>query len=84
MKPADERIEAALADEERRLQRLRLLVDLSTAVIRTHPLSRGEAEQVVEHLRTKVLSMFPGKGGTFDLIYRPRLRRLIESRFGPA
>lgn len=83
MKPAGDRNEASLADEERRLRRLRLLVDLSSTVIRAHPLTRAEAEQVVEHLRRQALSLFPDKGDTFDLLYRPRFRRLIESRFGP-
>jgi len=81
MKPAGDTNEAALADEERRLRRLRLLVDLSCTVIRSHPITRTEAQQVVEHARHQALSLFPDKGDTFDLIYRPRFRRLIESRF---
>lgn len=65
------------------MRRLRLLVDLTAAVIRHRPLSRSEAEQAVEHLRIEVLALFPDKEGAFDLIYRPRFRRLIEERFGP-
>lgn len=65
------------------MRRLRLLVDLTATVIRTRPLSRHEAEQAVEHLRARALELFPDKGDVFDLIYRARFRRLIESRFGP-
>jgi hypothetical protein len=74
---------SALEEEERRLRRLRLLVDLTAAVIRNRPLMRAEAEQAVEHLRDQVLEIFPDKGAVFDLVYRARFRRLIESRFGP-
>jgi hypothetical protein len=73
----------ALAEEEHRMRRLRVLVDLTAAVIRARPLSRREAEQAVENLRDRVLDLFPDKGAVFDLVYRARFRRLIESRFGP-
>jgi hypothetical protein len=72
-----------LEEDERRLRRVRLLVDLTAAVIRSRPLLRGEAEQAVEQLRDRVLEIFPDKGAVFDLVYRSRLHRLIESRFGP-
>jgi hypothetical protein len=73
---------SALAEEERRIRRLRLLVDLTATVIRRRPLSRREAEQAVEHLRERVTELFPDKGEVFDLIYRARFRRLIDERFG--
>jgi hypothetical protein len=82
MRPADQEMSSALAEEERRMRLLRLLVDAASTAIRTHPLSRAEAEQVVEHLRRKALALFPDKGETFDLVYRARFRRLVESRFG--
>jgi hypothetical protein len=75
--------DAALRDEQRRMRKLRLLVDLTAALLRDRPVSRHEAESVVEHLRIQVLRLFPGKGDVFDLIYRPRFRRLIDERFGP-
>lgn len=82
MKDADDQKEAALADEGRRMHRLRLLVDLTTVVLREHPVSRDEALAVIEHLRTHVVALFPDKGDVFDLIYRPRFLRLIDERFG--
>lgn len=74
---------AALADEERRLRRLRVMADLTAAVIRQRPLSRTEAEHLVDQLRREVLNLFPGTEAVFDLIYRPRFARLIDecSRF---
>lgn len=72
----------AIAQEEWQIRRLRLMVDLTAAIIRTRPLSRSEAEDAVVHLRHRVLALFPDKGSVFDLIYAPRFRRLIEERFG--
>ncbi len=72
---------AAIREEDLRLRQLRLLVDLTAAIIRTRPLSRGEAEQAIGQLRRRALDLFPDKGPVFDLIYEPRFRRLIESRF---
>jgi hypothetical protein len=64
------------------MRKLRLIVDATKMVIRTHPLTRQEAEGLVASLRTRVLDLFPGKGAEFDLIYAPRFRRVIEDRFG--
>lgn len=73
----------ALADENRRVRELRLLADLTAVVIRSRPLSRAEAETAVSLLRQRALALFPDKGGTFDLIYGARLRRIIDQRFDP-
>jgi|MudIll2142460700_1097286.scaffolds.fasta_scaffold347865_2 hypothetical protein len=83
MEQQDAEKRAALADEERRMRRLKLLVDLTTVLLRHHPLSRAEAYQAVAELRARVVNLFPDKGEVFDLIYWPRFRRLIEDRFGP-
>ena len=82
MKDSEAEKTAALADETRRMHRLRLLVDVTTVALRERPLSRAEALDVVEHLRRHVLALFPDKGDAFDLIYRPRFRRIIDERFG--
>jgi hypothetical protein len=73
---------AAVREEQRRMHRLRVMVDLTAAIIRHRPLSREEAELAVENLREQVLALFPDKGHVFDLIYRPRFGRLIAERFG--
>ena len=63
------------------MRRLRVIVDLTAAIIRHRPLSRAEAELAVENLREQVLALFPDKGDVFDLIYRARFGRLIAQRF---
>lgn len=74
----------ALAEEQRRMRQLRARVDIAAAAVRVYPLSRAEAEAVVLALRAQVLRLFPDKAETFDLIYAPRFRRLIDERFGRA
>jgi len=65
------------------MRRLQFLVDTAAIVVGTRSLSRAEATAAVDVLREHVLRLFPDKGDTFDLIYGPRFRRLIDERFGP-
>jgi len=71
-----------LRDEERRLKQLRLVVGLTMSTISQTNLSLGEASQMVAATRRLALRLFPGKEHAFDLIYQPRLRRLLAERFG--
>ncbi len=68
--------------EERKMRRLRLLVDFTTALLGQADLTREQALELVGATRRRVLAMFPGKEQTFDLIYASRFRRIIEERFG--
>ena len=70
-----------LKDEERRLRQLRLVVGLTMSAISQTNLSLGEASQMVTATRQFALRLFPGKELAFDLIYQPRLRRLLAERF---
>ena len=36
---------------------------------------------MVEKVKQWAVILFPGKEETFDLIYRPRFRRIIEERY---
>ena len=64
------------------MRKLRMLVDLTSAVLRTHPLTRAQAEEIVDLVRAQVVAWFPGKGAVFDLVHRPRFGRIIGERFG--
>jgi hypothetical protein len=72
----------AVAEENQRMNRLRLLVNLTTAELVQSALTREEAHAIVERLRRAALAMFPGKEAEFELLYRPRFERIIRSRFG--
>ena len=70
-----------LKDEERRLKQLRLVVGLTMSAISQTNVSFEEASQMVNATRRLALRLFPGKEHAFDLIYQPRLRRLLAERF---
>src|SRR5262245_11155102 len=73
----------ALADEERRARRLRLVVDITCSVLMQAQLTREEAEDVVATARRCALELFPDKEETFDLILAPRFERLMSEFVGP-
>ncbi|HEY9073590.1 MAG TPA: hypothetical protein VIN67_05600, partial [Desulfobaccales bacterium] len=51
----------AIRAENRNLRYLRFLVDLALAEIRAGSFTLGQAEQVVENVRSQALQLFPGK-----------------------
>ena len=72
----------ALRDENRRLRRLRLIVDLNLArLYQDRDLSHLAALEIVEKCRDAALTLFPSKGMTFDLLYMPRFERAISYRW---
>ncbi|MGA8159925.1 MAG: hypothetical protein WA374_22195 [Acidobacteriaceae bacterium] len=44
-------------------------------------LTIDEASEMVADTRRAALAMFPGKELAFDLIFRPRLQRLMRERY---
>ena len=70
-----------LADEEKRMRRLRLLVDLNQAVLMQANLTLREAFEIMRSTKNAALALFPDKGDVFDLIYAPRFKRIIRERF---
>lgn len=72
----------ALREENRRLRRLRLLVDLTLARLYQDPdLSLLDALQLTERCRDAALTLFPGKETAYELIYRPRFERVLHARW---
>jgi hypothetical protein len=69
---------AELADEARRARKVRQLVDIATALIMQSNMTVDDAESLVAWLRQGVLALFPGGAETFELIYTPRVNRLIQ------
>jgi len=69
-------------DEARRIRRLQVMMSMVMSVISQDPsLTLEEACEMAANARRAALSMFPDKELAYDLIYRPRLRRLINERF---
>jgi hypothetical protein len=74
--------EAEKEAERRNLRRLQLMVDMVLSVLSQDPdLTRGEAVEMVANCKNAALAMFPDKELAFDLIYRPRLERVVNERF---
>ena len=72
----------ALREENRRLRRLRVIIDLTLSRLYQDPdLSLLEALTMVERCRDAALALFPGKEVAFDLIYRPRFERVLGVRW---
>ncbi len=74
--------EKAIKEENRKIRFLRLLVDFSVLSIQQNEISFEEALKIVEDVKRAACNLFPGKEETFELIYRPRLNRVIQARFG--
>lgn len=70
-----------IKEEEKRMRRLRFVMDLSHAVLMQADLTLREAITVVNDAKKAALALFPDKGDAFDLIYRPRFMRVIRERF---
>ena len=69
---------AEIDEESRRVRRLRITVHLALNVIAQGQMSIEEAQELVAATRRVAEQLFPGKGETFDLIYRPKFQRLIR------
>jgi len=74
--------EAEIKEENRKIRFLRFLVDFSLQSIQQDDLSLEEMRKIVENVKRAACNLFPGKGETFELIYRPRFNRAIHERFG--
>ena len=74
--------EESVADERRRLRRLQILVQMVSSVLAQSDLTIEEAAELAAGVRRAALALFPGKELAFDLLYKPRLQRIIHERFG--
>jgi len=70
-----------MAEEEKRMRRLRVLVDLNQAILMQANLTLREAFEIMRGTKNAAIALFPDKGEVFDLIYAPRFRRIIRERF---
>ncbi len=73
--------DAEIQEENRKVQRLQLVVDLVTNVLRQADLPVEEAAELVAATRRFALSLFPDKERTYDLIYQPRFKRLMAEKY---
>jgi hypothetical protein len=70
------------ADEARRIRRLQVMISMIASVISQDPgLTVEEASELAAGAKRAALAMFPDKELAYDLLYKPRLQRLMRERF---
>ena len=71
-----------LQEEARKIRRLQMVVSMVSQVIaQDSSLTVEEASEMVADTRRLALGMFPDKELAFNLIYWPRLQRMMRERF---
>ncbi len=69
-------------EERKKLRRLQIMMDMVMSVIAQDPnLTFDEASEMANDAKRAALAMFPDKELAFDLLYKPRLQRLIRERY---
>lgn len=68
--------------EAQKIRRLQVMINMVMSVISQDPnLTVEEASELVAGAKRAALAMFPDKELAYDIIYRPRLQRLMRERF---
>jgi hypothetical protein len=74
--------QAEIADENRRIRRLQIMMSMVMSVIsQDSSLTLEQASELVANTKRAALAMFPDKEFAYDIIYKPRLQRLMRERF---
>lgn len=68
-------------EEQIRMMRLGLRVDLTTYRLGYTAMSREAALNLIEQTRQEIVTLFPGKEEVFELVLRPRFLRILNERF---
>ena len=69
-------------EEARKIRRLQMMISMVMSVIGQDPnLTLEEASELAAGAKRAALAMFPDKELAYDLLYKPRLQRLIRERF---
>ena len=68
--------------EAQKIRRLQVIVNMVMSVISQDPnLTIEEASELVAGTKRAALAMFPDKELAYDILYKPRLQRLMNERF---
>ena len=68
--------------ESQKIRRLQVMMNMVMSVISQDPnLTVEEASELVAGTKRAALAMFPDKELAYDIIYKPRLQRLMRERF---
>ena len=68
--------------EARNIRRLQIMISMVMSVIGQDPnLTVEEASELAAGAKRAALAMFPDKEFAYDILYKPRLQRLMNERF---
>jgi hypothetical protein len=68
--------------EAQKIRRLQIMISMVMSVIGQDPnLTIEEASELVAGAKRAALAMFPDKEFAYDILYKPRLQRLMRERF---
>jgi hypothetical protein len=74
--------EQELEEERRKLRRLQIMMNMVMSVIaQDDNLTLQEASELAANTKRAALAMFPDKEFAYDILYKPRLQRLIAERY---
>jgi len=80
--PGEVTIQPGNDDENRKIRRLQIMMNMVMSVISQDTgLTVEEASELVANTKRAALAMFPDKEFAYDIIYKPRLQRLMNERF---
>jgi len=69
-------------EEAPKIRRLQIMIGMVMSVIGHDPnLTIEEASELAAGAKRAALAMFPDKELAFDILYKPRLQRLMNERF---
>ena len=69
-------------EETRKIRRLQVVIGMVMSVIsQDSNLTLEEASELAAGAKRAALAMFPDKEFTYDILYKPRLQRLMNERF---
>ncbi|MGA2856958.1 MAG: hypothetical protein ABSE40_08820 [Candidatus Sulfotelmatobacter sp.] len=79
---SDEEARHAREEEAHKIRRLQLMISMVSSVIsQDASLTLEEASELAAGAKRAALAMFPDKELAFDLLYKPRLQRIMRERF---
>jgi hypothetical protein len=68
--------------EARKIRRLQIMISMVMSVISQDPnLTLEEASELAAGAKRAALAMFPDKELAYDILYKPRLQRLMNERY---
>jgi len=71
-----------LEEEARKIRRLQTVMNMvMSEIAMSSDMTIELASEMSANMRRYALSLFPGKELAWDLIYKPRLQRLMNERF---